>query len=491
MGKVRGSMETETSAAARVQRPFQRVLVADAARLAPGIASELLRGFGVSLILGRYVPAAAMGVFTLFWLSQTYAAALATGWLQNAVIRFLPEDSSRLPRYLWLVWCTVAVTGLIAAALALALGTLWGDRFRWPYLAWTVGILCGNALYTLFQSTLRGVFDQRRYTTSAMLLAAVEVLLLLALLPRAGDPAGTALMVMAVSYLPVLAWQYWRLERLASAAVPVTGPQESTHALLGRSVGYGLPLALSGLIVTLLQSGDRYLLAGLVSLRDVGIYTFWMSIGLQFGRGMYNLVFAVLNPRLFQLHATDPTGADAWARALGGTYVAVFLPLVTAIGLVIPGTLALLDIRSEYVASGHLVLFGLGTAFLFGLSQLCGKRREFEARTGVFVWAAGLGAAVMVTGVYLLVPIAGVEGAAVATLAGVATYCAVLAAVSRMVPSPLAMVWGVIGCLGLLSIRRMTAGSSFADEAVAVALVGVLYAFLVWPWLRRLKVVEP
>ena len=123
-------METETSAAARVQGPFQRVLVADAARLAPGIASELLRGFGVSLILGRYVPAAAMGVFTLFWLSQTYAAALATGWLQNAVIRFLPEDGSRLPRYLGLVWGTVAVTGLIATALAVALGTLGGDRFR-------------------------------------------------------------------------------------------------------------------------------------------------------------------------------------------------------------------------------------------------------------------------------------------------------------------------------------------------------------------------
>ncbi|MFO7271891.1 lipopolysaccharide biosynthesis protein [Sphaerobacter thermophilus] len=484
-------METETSAAARVQRPFQRVLVADAARLAPGIASELLRGFGVSLILGRYVPAAAMGVFTLFWLSQTYAAALATGWLQNAVIRFLPEDGARLPRYLGLIWGTVALTGLVAAALALALGTLWGERFRWPYLAWTVGVLCGNALYTLFQSTLRGVFDQRRYTTSAMLLAVIEVLLLLALLPRASDPAGTALMVMAVSYLPVLAWQYRRLGRLARTTVLAAGSQESTRVLLRRSVGYGLPLALSGLIVTLLQSGDRYLLAGLVSLRDLGIYTFWMSIGLQFGRGMYNLVFAVLNPRLFQLHGTDPAGANAWARALGGTYVAVFLPLVTAIGLVIPGALALLNIRSEYVASGHLVLFGLGTAFLFGLSQLCGKRREFEARTGVFVWAAGLGAAVMVVGVYLLVPAAGIEGAAIATLAGVATYCGVLAAVSRTVPSPLAMIWGVIGCLGLLATGRFFAGTSFVGEAIAISLVGVLYALLVWPRLRRLKVVGP
>jgi len=323
-----------------------------------------------------------------------------------------------------------------------------------------------------------------------VLLAVVQVLLLLALLPRATDPAGAALMGTAVSFVPVLAWQYWRLGRLASTTMPAAGSQESTRVLLRRSVGYGLPLALSGLIVTLLQSGDRYLLAGLVSLRDLGIYTFWMSIGLQFGRGMYNLVFAVLNPRLFQLHGTDPAGANAWARALGGTYVAVFLPLVTAIGLVIPSALALLNIRSEYVASGHLVLFGLGAAFLFGLSQLCGKRREFEARTGVFVWAAGLGAAVMVVGVYLLVPVLGVEGAAVATLAGVATYCAVLAVASRMVPSPVSMLWGLSGCLGLLATGRLLAGTSLIGEAIAISLVGALYALLVWPRLRRLKVVE-
>jgi len=101
----------------------------------------------------------------------------------------------------------------------------------------------------------------------------------------------------------------------------------------------------------------------------------------------------------------------------------------------------------------HLLFFGLGAAFFLGLTQLCGKTREFEGRTTLFLWAAFLGIAVMILSFYPLTRLVGLEGAALATLSGFLVYFLVIAIVARTWPRMAGIFVGVLAC-GVLLLAR-------------------------------------
>jgi O-antigen/teichoic acid export membrane protein len=414
-----------------------------------------------------------MGLYTLFWLAQVYAASISVGWLQNAVVRFLPENHTYQTQFMRFSFISVLIVGALSGFITIALGIGWGEKFQWAHLVWTVAILCCASLFSVFQNMLRGLFEQTQFSTSAVMLVATKIVLLFVLLPRAQDRVMTALMAMALSHPPVLFWQWSKLQNLR--------PQDSQTitkgfegSLLRRSIIYGMPLTLSLFIITILQTGDRYILATLVSLKDVGIYAFWMTIGLQLGRGLYGFIFITINPRLFQLYRSDSYRAKRYVHRLTGLYVIIAAPLLTVFGLLLPPTLSWLKINPQYNPESHLIFYGVGMAFCLGLAQLCGKHFEFSGKTMAFVFASVIGVLVMVAGVFTLTPLWGIKGAAMSSCAGFTVYFVSIASMSGTWPKISDFLLAGLAVALFIMIYEMA--SDFFGNFVSFFLMSVLLA---------------
>ena len=169
------------------QRTFRHLVVSDAVRLAPGFLAQILGGFGITLILGIYLSPEAMGLYSLFWIAQAYLATFGSGWLQNAAIRYLPENVNRTGFFLKTSLLLTLLLALLSLLLAPLLVWLFSPVLSGENVLWTVVIFLGAALFSLFQGILRGAFQQHHFSISALLLALSKIGLLLWLLPA---PAG-------------------------------------------------------------------------------------------------------------------------------------------------------------------------------------------------------------------------------------------------------------------------------------------------------------
>ena len=484
----RGIKESDSDHVTAQQRSFGRLLVGDIIRLTPGLMAQLVDGFVVNTVLGVYLPPQAMGLYTLFWLTQAYVADFVTGWLRTAIIRFLPENPYHLRRFIRFAFITILVVGALGTLVAVVLAMGQADKFRWAHLAWTVAIFCGLSFFLTFQCALRGLFEQSHFSASAVLLVLTKVLLLLVFLPNATDRVATALMAMALSYVPPLIWQWKRLRQMDKQRASRDVEKSGDGPLLRRSLVYGMPLTVSLFIINWLQTGDRYLLATLVDLKELGIYTFWMGIGLQMK--VYRIIFTALGPRLFQMNQADPARAKHYVQRLIGVYMLIAAPLLTALGLLLPPILVWLKINPQYAPASHLVFYGMGIAFFLGLVQLCGKEREFAEKTAVFMQAAVPSVLVMVAGVYVLTPLVGLDGAAIATLAGFGLHFFIVAFAARTWPTLADVLTSASSSLALFVIYHWAAHTF--GSLVGMMAVGLIFScYGLWTmrraWRNRLQ----
>jgi O-antigen/teichoic acid export membrane protein len=460
-----------------MKKSLKNILAGDALKLAPGLLTQLLGGFGISILLGRYLAPEEMGIYTLFWLAQAYAVTLFTGWLQNASIRFLPENKACLSQFVKLSLKTVVITGVIGIVGALVFMPFWQGLIKSSYVFVSIAIFSFSSLFSIFQCQFRGLFVQKEFSISAVFLVTAKIALLIAVLPPSKDPVYAALMVMAVSYLPVLVYHGMLLRRYLDDLGSEGQQTYHDSSLFRRSFSYGMPLTLSLFVISLLQTGDRYLLSSIVTLEQVGIYAFWMTIGLQLGQGLYRIIFMAVNPRLFQVYSKDRGRAAHYVHKLIGLYLLVAVPLFTVLGCVLPPALGWMKINPDYAPASHLIFFGLAMALLLGLAQLSGKQREFAAKTNVFVYAALTGVAIMAAGVYVMTPVAGLEGAASASLAGFVGYFAIIASASKGWPALREVFIAVSGSIMLFTIYRL--GIVYFGAIVgAVGMAGLLVIYL-------------
>jgi O-antigen/teichoic acid export membrane protein len=458
-----------------LNKSFGSFLFGDAVRVIPGILAQLLGGFGISIILGRYFEPASMAIYTLYWLGQNYAMIFLSGWLQNAAIRYLPNSVTYLGGYLKLHLIVLSVAFLLGISVSLLLSAALGDVYQLKHLLITTFLLCGTISCFVFQSIFRGIFDQIWFSLSAFIVVFVQIGLLLLLLPMSQDKVTMALGSMAAGFL-VVDIGLWRMLIRKSARLDMSERLENELKNLFKvSFQYGMPLTISLFIITFLQTGDRYLLACLVDLKLLGIYAFWMTIGMQVGRGLYGIIFAVINPRLFQSHKSDPEKARQYVKKMISLYTVILPPLLIIFGLMLPWLLALLKVKQEYCSESFLIFFGIGMAFCLGLAQLCGKHFEFSEKTMVFVLASVIGALVMVVGVFALTPVWGIKGSALSSCAGFVAYLVSVAVMARTWPKFLDILLASIAVAILLVIYKMIFG--FLGPTLTWSFVIFLLAF--------------
>ncbi|AEB10474.1 oligosaccharide flippase family protein [Desulfobacca acetoxidans] len=400
---------------------FNKLILSDFYRLFPGILSELLGGFILSTLLVKYLSPESMGIYTLLWIAQTQISALSTGWLLNSIIRFLPENPYYLRYFINISLSTIILLGFMCLVIIPITLILLRDYFQFNYLFWTALLLCLSSLYQLFQGILRGLFNQVIYSTNAFFLISIKLILLVILFQFFNNRLKITFIILALSHLPLIIWQYYNLIKL-SYYNNINNISITKRTLINKSFNYGIPLSLSYFIILFLQSGDRYILSALLSLKDIGIYSFWMSIGLQISRSLYGFIFMIINPRLFQIYHTKPSKTNSYVRFMSLIYIFILGPFLLLISFCLPYFYEYIKADIQYTSHSHLLLFSIGMGFFSGLAQLLGKRFEFEKDTLIFVFASLVGVIVMVFGIFFLVPSFGLNGAGVSSLMGFVIY---------------------------------------------------------------------
>lgn len=445
--------------------------------------------FATRILWGIYMPPEALGLLALYIVTQDQTRSLATGWLQNAAIRFLPDDQAYLSRFLSFAIAVIVLTSLVGLSVAILLKiTVFhaNESFKWFYLLLTVVVFIESSLFVVFQSFLRGIFEHMRFSAAAIIQDVARLVFLILLLPHVQDSVAAVLNALIISYLPAVYWQAGKLRSTISVA-EIKQRSFSKDSLLIRSIKYGVPLSVSLFFLNLSLMGDRYLLAKLFSLKQLGIYAFWMGIGLQVVQGMNRLFFMAVNPRLFQVNSMNSAKAIHYVRIFSGYYVLLGLPAIILLGNLLQPVLILLKIKSEYATGAHLIYFGMGMAFFLALGQLVGKKREFSIQMTVFIYAAIAALLVMVIGILILSQLVGLYGAAIAVLLGSASYFVVIAMIARNWP-PFSHAF--IGCLAGFGMLLVSQWMEQHVHAITVFMAGlvlfVFYVLLLW----RFKIIR-
>jgi O-antigen/teichoic acid export membrane protein len=348
----------------------------------------------------------------------------------------------------------VAATGALAAA---CLVPAWAPWRAMVGVCW--GLLAVQSAFELGCEYARAALRPWQFMRMQLLRAVAVVALGVAFVyagagwwgPAAGMGAGMAVAV-------VLAWRRdWADVRL-----------KIDRGALAALARYGIPLSVTVALTVVVNSSDRYLIAGMMGEDSAGLY----AVAADFTAQTITLLMVSIHLAMFPLavRAWEAGGAKAARERMatnGSLLLAVGLPCVVGLTVLAPGIAHTFLGRSFRGAAAHVIpLVALGT-FLGGVKN-CHFDAAFQLahRTISQVWivlaAAGLNVGLNV----VAIPRWGIEGAAGASV--VAYLVAIVLT-----------VW-----VGRKHVWLPIPAADVARVAVAAAVMGAA----LWPWR---DVVEP
>ena len=197
------------------------------------------------------------------------------------------------------------------------------------------------------------------------------------------------------------------------------------------SAKYGIPLALSAVPVTLFNSGDRYVIAALMSGKDVATY----SVGYNLCNYAKELIVSPLNlalvPVVFKLWENKKT--DELNGLLIST-IRYFLMLaipICFISILVSSDLITVLASDKYMESAQVVPIVLAGIFLHGLDFPFSVGLHLVKKAGVFLCVMSIAALLNIGLNILAVPKFGIMGAAYTTLLSYIFYISVFYFISR------------------------------------------------------------
>ncbi|HUR64108.1 MAG TPA: lipopolysaccharide biosynthesis protein [Candidatus Thermoplasmatota archaeon] len=414
-------MEAPEPDASPVRRGLKDALLFAPGRILPAATALLL-----VVLAGRYLTLADLGAFGLYVTTLGLASVVLSGWLDQATLRYLPGHAERGETAQFLQNNHHALRRTTAATAALALLGILG---AWLWVPSQLGEACvfgalllGTVWYNNSQFLLVGQRKAIHYSLAEVL--------------RTGVCVGGVLVVAALGHSSVLAF----LATLTAGTVagllhsatragawsPTASDLQGARAYLRNAWAYGFPLLGWILGAQALAFADRYLVQHFLGTEAVGIY----YANYQF---LPAIPFLLAMPLLYSAHTTIMAAADkatpaeleSLVQRFGRLYVLVTLPLCLAVSLAAtPVTRFLLG--PEVAKGAYIVPWVIAGNFLWNLAMYGHKRFEVEGRTRLMLKFVLLCVVANVVLNLLLIPLLGLLGAAIATLASYALYPALV-----------------------------------------------------------------
>lgn len=446
-----------------------------------GVGDLVFRGVAVA-IFPVYTHVFSVSDFGVMELASTAAAIVASVGnvgQNNAVQRYYWDPLvSAKERPVWVSTGLAVLSISCLIAVVCAIIVMYGvmrpleDRFG---LSWSIVVLAVIAVLPsqalqYSQDVLRLHFSAWSFTIVSFLRNGGSVLASLAFVVALGfGVKGVFLgtLLAAISVLPLAFW----LIRSDLVARPDFG-------VARKLLNFGWPFIFVSLGYWVLGSLDRWMLAELSDLREVGIY----AVAFKFATAVFfcNSAFGqAWSPVAMKLRTDFPETYRVQFSRVFSSWFFVLVILGGGIGLFSRELLALLTPDQYYSAAKPIALSSAG-AVLFSLTQITAIGISIVGKSGVFANASWLAAGLNIGLNVLLIPSMGALGAALATLAAYGLMSAIYMIVSQRV-HPIPIETGKLSyCLaGLISFVVVAVWSGEGEIDPGMVL-GKCFAFILF-----------
>ena len=433
--------------------------------LVPGAASLAVVPILFAILgpedFGRYALAVAIA---------NGAPQFAVGWLESATLRFGHRPDVARVGARWVIGVTLAaVGGAVAAALFVPpSGSL--------FILATAGLTAATALYQLVvaqaQAAMR--FATASWLATARSIGGLVVMTGIAAASRevAAVLVGFAATIGLSSVLALGAVRPARPMRLAADPAPRQGvvlAPMSSH-VVRHGAAFDVSSVVLALATYILSVGDRFVLAAVRPLVDVGVYaaTYWIAdLALRL---VPSVLYATARPRIFRSWDAGDTGGAVRLAGLsvsGAAWVACWIGLLLITGA-FAGLLPLQSVLLGPIVAGLIAYFTAS-----GLAMIM-TAAGWQTRLAV---AFGLAAAVNLAANAVLAPIYGSTGAAAATFVSYALLAGLTGI--TLVGRTVFRLWSRPEFLGAALCVVVVAVTPLADRLVGFGLLGLGLACLV------------
>lgn len=438
-----------------------------------GLASLLSKGLAIFLlpIYTRVLAARDYGAYDLLLTLGALANLIVALEVSQGLARYWAEvsdEGSRVRMASTALWFTFGMYSLflvggLAFSASLSRQLLGADEFL-PALQLGLGFIAINGIYYLLLNQFRWELRSRAYAVASFAYAfATLVFAVIFCFWLEMALEGVMLsQLLAALFAALLSW--WLLRK--SFGWSFDG--ESLRTMLV----FSMPLVPAGLAIFISLYFNRLALVHFASLDEVGLF----AIGTRIA-GLAGLLIvgiqAALTPLIYQHHQERDTPERV--AKLFNWFLAVALAGCLVLALCAK-ELLLIFATSEYYQGAGLVVF-LAPAILLSQMYIFAPGIGIRKKTHWQLWLTLAAATVSVGGNWLLVPIWGIFGAAVATLLSSLAFFAFWVRVSQSL-YPIPYAWGrVVWPVAMFTICAGVgfwvdgAGLSFA---MAIVLKGLL-----------------
>ena len=438
------------------------------------ISLVLTRGlyFLMLPVLTAYLDPAAYGLFDLITIMGSLVLVVASLEISQALGRFVPEvrdDPDESRAYASTAFVAVVVGYMIFAVLTLA--------FADPLARWLLGdseqahlirlaVLSYAALAFLYvqQAVLRGQLRSADYTRLSVLSAVVTLGAMLVVLIVLEGGVVHLLIAQTLGAVTGLTYGAWLTHRTITFRFDAARYREM---LL-----FSLPFVPSTLGVLATQYIDRLAISDLMSLSDVGIYSVASRIALLVTLAMLG-VQSALSPLIYS-RFKDPETPGQIATIFRVTLVGGLM-LYLLIGFNARHLVVLFSSPAFLNAAAVLPLLAL--AAFMRVAYIFTPGLDIAKRTGLIA-VLNIGSAVLNTVLnYLLIPVWGLEGAALATLLSALALIFGYALLSQR-EYPVPHKWGAAILCTALTITWMFFWPRLPSGGGAIFYVGGAFASL-------------
>jgi O-antigen/teichoic acid export membrane protein len=254
-----------------------------------------------------------------------------------------------------------------------------------------------------------------------------------------------------------------------------------SRAVLRQSLAFGLPRIPHGFALQMMAVGDRFVMTRYLPIQEIGVYSIGVSFGLieKIVLGAFEYAWAPF----YYATAREPDAPRVFSTV--ATYGVAVLALMTAGLSAIAFDLLDLVTGGQYVAAARVVTWTAVGVFFYGVYLLTSIGLNITTRTQYYPVSTTIGAGVNIGLNFLLIPRAGIIGAAWANAAAYALQAAVAFGFSQRF-YPVAYEYGrvsrAIGAafVAYIVARTLPAMPALAGVLTRGATVIVVMAVLLW-----------
>ena len=373
-----------------------------------------LSGFILLPILTKTLSTELYGIWVQIMVTSSLLTLLVTLGLKDAIIRFFAgeKDVNKIRGGFYSIFALVFLFNLLMIIIIFVFSeslaiTFFGGEKAIPFVRLLCFIIPSTALNSICIDFFRALQQIRKYSGFLILQHVLNVLMI-----SYAVLSGYGLLGALVALIIVNTFSLFLYFFFIHSQIGIGKPDLS---VLKPYLLFSLPLVPGAAGIWIIEISDRYLIAYLLGVASVGIYSAAYSLGSMVGMFM-SPIGAILFPTISNRYENNKM-EEIKTHLKYSLKVYLMFAIPSLFGLTVLSRSLLLTFTTSEFVSAYLIvpIVALGTIFYVstGIGSVI---LVVLKKTKTFVWVGGVSASMNILLNIVLIPIIGILGAAISTL---------------------------------------------------------------------------